>query len=75
LHLDDLEVLKFIKYKLSSIIGKEVGSIYIHKSSNLVSYTIGDINTIKDLIIPIFNIYSLRTTKYLDFKDWEKVCY
>ena len=34
LHLDDLEVLKYIKYKLSSIIGKEVGSNYIHKKIN-----------------------------------------
>jgi hypothetical protein len=53
LHLDELEVLKYIKYKLSSIIGKEVGLIHISKTNNLVTYTINDINTIKDLIIKI----------------------
>jgi NADH-ubiquinone oxidoreductase chain 3 len=72
LHLDDLEVLKYIKYELSSIIGKEVGLIYTSEIRKLVTYTIQDFNIIKELIIPIFNFYSLRTAKYLDFKDWEK---
>jgi hypothetical protein len=38
LHLDDLEDIKYIKYKLSSIIGKEVCLINISKANNLVTY-------------------------------------
>jgi NADH:ubiquinone oxidoreductase subunit 3 (subunit A) len=72
LHLDDIEVLKYIKQELSSLANKEVGIIQISKTKNLVSYTIQKFDIIKELIIPIFNIYILRTAKYLDFKDWEK---
>lgn len=37
-----------------------------------MSYTIQNFYIIKEFIIPIFNTYTLRTAKYLDFKDWEK---
>ena len=74
LHLDDLAVLQRIKNELSLIAGREIGGISINGKKNTAELTIGEFNIIKNLIIPILNEYPLRTTKYLDFKDWEKAC-
>lgn len=61
LHSDAIEVLKYIKTELSSLVCKEVGIIHISKTKNLVSYTIQNFDIIKEFIIPIFN--------YLYFKN------
>ena len=56
LHLDELEVLKYIKYKLSSIIGKEVGLINISKANNLVTYSFKELISIKEVFSLIIKI-------------------
>lgn len=69
LHLNDLEVLKFIKSELNYLSGKEVGIINIFENS--VKFSIQNFYLIKELIIPIFKVFPLRSAKYLEFKDWE----
>ena len=45
-------------------------SISAIKSNNCVTFEVGDINDIINIIIPHFKKYPLRGTKYLDFCDW-----
>jgi hypothetical protein len=64
LHIDDLNVLKYIKSKLN--LGNEI-AVY----GNSCKFTVihrKDIN----ILISIFDKYNLNTTKYLDYLDFKK---
>jgi regulator of RNase E activity RraA len=41
-----------------------VGSIYIEKTGTVADFRIRDLDTITTIIIPIFDNYSLLTSKY-----------
>ena len=72
MHSNDIEALKFIKAKLSSIAGREAGSVTLNQKSNSAEFCISTFYLIEHLILPIFNLYPLRTVKYLDFsQDWK----
>ena len=62
----NLRVLNFIKKQLG------VGSIYIDKERSMAYYKIRDLKNIESVIFPIFDKYSLLTSKqfnYLKFKQ------
>nr|UKQ56100.1 LAGLIDADG endonuclease [Taiwanofungus camphoratus]WRO45183.1 LAGLIDADG endonuclease [Taiwanofungus sp. YW-2023a] len=66
----NLRVLHFIKSKL------KVGSIYIEKDGKQAHYRIRDLATLDKVIFPIFDKYSLFTTKqfnYIKFKEAHKI--
>jgi hypothetical protein len=63
LHIDDIEVLEKIKSELG------VGSITI-ENKQYCSFVVQDIDSIKDIIIPIFKSFPLQTNKRLDFNDF-----
>jgi hypothetical protein len=62
----NLRVLYFIKTQL----GK--GSIYVEKEGKLAHFRIRDLDTIINLIIPIFEKYPLLTSKYYNFLKFKK---
>lgn len=70
--MNDLEVLKFIKSKLSYLAGKEASVFTISEKNKTATFTIQNFNFIKELIFPIFNVYPLRSAKYLDLKEWKE---
>jgi NADH-ubiquinone oxidoreductase chain 3 len=72
LHIDDINVLIKIKTELSLLAGKDIGRIYINKSDNACELSFLEFKVLRDLFVPIFKSYPLRTSKFLDFKDWEK---
>jgi len=59
LHIDDKATLEYIKKTLG------VGNLYI--GSKVVIYSVNDYDSIKDIIIPIFEYYPLLTIKQLNF--------
>lgn len=61
----NLRVLHFIKNQLAA------GKIYVEKNQNMASFTIRDLKTINNLIIPIFDQYPLLTSKYLNFSKFK----
>ena len=66
MHIDNLDALNIIKYKLN------VGNVPIDKSTNKCSFVVQNFTEIKDVICPIFIQFPLLTSKRLDFKDFYK---
>lgn len=64
LHIDDLEVLKFIRSKL------KIGNITIEENRNSCAFVVQKFSDIKDVLCPIFINFPLHTTKKLDFQDF-----
>lgn len=64
MHIDDILVLQFIKDRL------KIGKVTVSNSS--CSYKIHSFKEILNIVIPIFDKYSLLTYKQLNFKDWKK---
>jgi hypothetical protein len=64
LHIDDLEVLKFIRSKL------KIGNIIIEENRNSCAFVVQKFSDIKDVLCPIFINFPLHTTKKLDFQDF-----
>jgi hypothetical protein len=66
----NLRILHFIKSNLKT------GSIYIEKNGKHAHYRIRDLKTLESVIFPIFDKYSLLTTKqfnYIKFKEAHKI--
>jgi len=66
LHKDDIEVLNLIKSKLGIGLVKEENEQYC-------SFVVHDIDSIKNIICPIFIKFPLQTNKKLDFNDFYEV--
>lgn len=64
LHIDDLEVLKFIQKKLGC------GKITISK--NRCNFFVNDQASLINIIVPVFNLVSLKSSKYFQFLIFEK---
>ena len=65
LHIDDIEVL----YAISKYLG--VGTVRTQSTSAV--YSIGKVQDLLTVLIPLLDMYSLRTTKYLDYIDFKKI--
>lgn len=65
LHIDDLEVLKFIQKNLCC------GKISI--SGNRCNFFVSDRTSLMNIIIPVFNFIELKSSKYYQFLVFEKV--
>lgn len=63
-HIKDTELLDGICEHFGCGKNKQYGQIS--------RYTVSDFKSIRDIIIPFFENYSLRGTKELNFKDWAK---
>jgi hypothetical protein len=59
LHMDDREVLEFIKNKLNC------GNVYTSEST--VNFVVTKISDIQNILIPIFEEFPLNGVKYLDY--------
>lgn len=64
LHKDDIQVLEYIMNTL------KCG--HISKSGNRVNYFINDKNSLLNIVLPIFNNTNLNSSKYYQFKLFEK---
>jgi hypothetical protein len=64
LHIDDISVLYFIREKLG------IGIVSINGTT--CSFRVHSFQSIVDIILPIFDKYSLLTHKQLNYKDWRK---
>lgn len=64
LHIDDIETLQYIKDNL--LCG------HISKSGNRVNYFVNDINSLINVIIPVFTNFSLNSSKYHHFMLFKK---
>nr|YP_009493071.1 LAGLIDADG endonuclease [Ganoderma tsugae]AWJ63866.1 LAGLIDADG endonuclease [Ganoderma tsugae] len=64
LHIDDLEVLKFIQKKLGC------GKISISK--NRCNFFVNDQASLINIICPVFNLVQLKSSKYFQFLIFEK---
>jgi len=51
----------------------KVGQITERKTKYTTSYTVSQINTLKDVIIPHFKQYPLQTQKRIDFEIWTQI--
>jgi hypothetical protein len=69
LHIDDVEVLNAIKSNLN------VGTVTLESSRNRCSYIIQNYEEIKNIICPIFNAFSLHTSKRLDFENFSQAVF
>jgi hypothetical protein len=67
LHIKDVDIL----HKIKSFFG--VGAIYLRVNKNIAVYRISKMEYLRDIIIPHFKIYSLISTKSIDFYFWCKV--
>lgn len=63
LHTDDVQILYTIRDSLG------VGRVNIH-ATNCV-YTISNVTELITVLLPLLELYSLRTTKYLDYLDFK----
>lgn len=75
LHKADLSLLNLIYFNWLNLPKNKV-RIYIEKDKltnidKYITYSIEDINIIKNIIIPFFNKYPLLTIKYYAFKKWK----
>lgn len=61
----NLRVLHFIKNQLGH------GKIYIEKTGKMASFTIRDLSTINNILIPIFDLNPLLTSKYLNYQKFK----
>jgi len=66
LHIDHVEVLNTIKSKL------KIGIVTIENRRNRCSFIVGKYEDIKNVICPLFQSFSLHTSKRLDFQDFNK---
>jgi hypothetical protein len=64
LHVDDVEVLYEIHKNL------KVGQVLLSKSRNSAKFYVSKFEDIVEVIIPIFQEFSLQTTKFLDFTSF-----
>lgn len=64
LHIDDIETLQYIKDNL------KCG--HISKSGNRVNYFVNDINSLINVIIPVFTNFSLNSSKFHHFMLFKK---
>ena len=64
LHKDDVKVLEYIKNTL--------GCGRLNRERDLVIFTISQLNDIETILIPIFEKFSLNTSKYLDYLYFKK---
>lgn len=64
LHIDDLQVLEYIKDKLNC------GSI--SKSGDRCNYFVNDQKSLINVILPIFNFLELKSSKYFQYLIFEK---
>ena len=64
LHIDDIDVLKFIKHQLG------IGIISI--KGNYCSFRVHSFQDIITILLPIFDKYCLLTYKQLNYRDWRK---
>ena len=62
LHSKDLDILN----KIQAFFG--IGKIYIKSNRKEISFRVRDIKSIKNVIIPYFDKYPLRSAKSIDFK-------
>jgi hypothetical protein len=53
----------------------EVGAIDISKVKSVATFRLNKFEDLRDIIVPIFCLYPLRTSKLLDFDDWMKAIY
>lgn len=64
LHVDDLYVLQKINNNLN------IGVVRVEGNSSV--FVVTDLNSIRDVLLPIFDKYPLLTTKTLDLSDFKK---
>lgn len=62
----NLRVLHFIKKQL------KIGSIFIEKDGNMAVFRIRDRKSLENIIFPIFDKYSLLTTKQFNYEKFKK---
>ncbi len=67
LHIKDVDIL----HKIKSFFG--VGAIYLRANKNIAVYRVSKIESLRDIIIPHFKVYSLISQKSIDFYLWCKV--
>lgn len=63
LHIDDIEVLNIINSNL------KIGMVTVEPTRNRCSYVVNKFAHIKQVIIPLFSIFPLHTSKRLDFSN------
>lgn len=66
LHIDDRHLLEFINTELGC------GSIINNKDNTACYFTVADVSQINNVLIPIFDSFSLNTTKYLDYLSFKQ---
>lgn len=64
LHIDDIEVLKYIQTSLGC------GSIQSHRNTKV--FRISKLEDIEKILFPIFDFFPLNTKKHLDYLDFKK---
>jgi len=64
LHIDDISVLYIIRDKLN------IGKVSINGKT--CSFRVHSFQLIVDILLPIFDKYSLLTHKQLNYRDWKK---
>lgn len=64
LHKDDRDVLEYIKNILKC--GR------LNSERDVLVFTVSQLNHIESIIIPLFDKFSLNTTKHLDYLDFKK---
>ncbi len=64
LHVDDRKVLEYIKYNL--------GCGRLNTERDTLVFTISQLSDIETILIPLFEKFSLNTTKYLDYLDFKE---
>jgi hypothetical protein len=69
LHIDDKPLLEFIKTELGC------GSITNNKDNTACYFTVGDSSQINNILIPIFDSFTLNTTKYLDYLSFKQALF
>ena len=65
LHIDDIQTL----YKIKDFL--EIGNV--HTNGNRCIYSIGKVQDLNNILIPLLDKNTLLTTKYLDYLDFKKV--
>lgn len=64
LHKDDIKVLEYIK--------NTIKCGHISKSGNRVNFFVNDINSLKNIILPIFDNINLNSSKFHHFQLFKK---
>ena len=65
LHIDDVKVL----YAIQKYLG--IGNVRTQSTSAV--YSIGKLQDLITVLLPLLEMHSLRTTKYLDYIDFKKI--